>query len=92
MTILLTCRICKGTGEIPNEHYRICKALESQETRRYFHMKTEDIEPDDQLLESDGCKEVPEKVECPVCNGAGQIEFDEDEWQLRIIADDEDVV
>ncbi len=90
MTILLTCRLCKGTGEIPNEQYRICQALESHETRRYFHMKTEDTVADEDILESDGCNGVPETVECPVCDGAGQIEFDEDEWQLRIIADDED--
>jgi DnaJ-class molecular chaperone len=92
MTILLTCRRCKGTGQVPNEQYLVCQALESHETRRYFHMKTEDTVSDDELPESDGCKEVPETVECPVCNGAGQIEFDEEEWQLRIIADEEDVV
>jgi DnaJ-class molecular chaperone len=89
MTILLTCRRCKGTGEIPNEQYRICQALESHETRRYFHIKTEDTVEEDQLPESDGCKEVPEMVECPVCNGVGQIEFDEEEWQLRIISDED---
>ena len=42
MTILLRCRLCKGTGEIPNEQYRIIQKLKSHDIKKYFHMPTED--------------------------------------------------
>jgi rubredoxin len=38
----------------------------------------------------EACNSVPEKVECPVCEGAGEIAFDEDEWELQIVADEDE--
>ncbi|MCQ8894121.1 MAG: hypothetical protein NQU46_05770 [Methanolinea sp.] len=90
MTILLRCRLCKGTGEIPNEQYRICQALRSHDVKKYFHMPTEDEVQTDTNVPQDACNGIPEKVECPVCEGAGTVEFDEDEWELQIVADEED--
>lgn len=84
--ILLQCRNCKGTGEIDNEQFRICKDL-SPETKRYFHIQTEDSLEEADATSHDACRSVPEKVQCPVCEGVGIIVFDEDEWELKIVAD-----
>jgi rubredoxin len=45
---------------------------------------------DDAQRQHDACNSVPENVECPVCEGAGEIIFDEDDWELKIVADAED--
>ncbi|MDH7510911.1 MAG: hypothetical protein QHH04_07710 [Methanolinea sp.] len=89
MTILLRCRLCKGTGEIPNEQFRICRELKSHDIKKYFHMPTEDEVPSDDAVPPDACNGIPERVQCPVCEGAGTIEFDEEEWELRIVANEE---
>jgi DnaJ-class molecular chaperone len=36
-------------------------------------------------IKNDGCNGVPERIECPDCDGAGVLSFDEDEWDLQII-------
>ncbi len=87
--IVLKCRRCKGTGLIPNEQFQICQALPSHETRRYFHIPTGDQVGEDEDRQQDACRNVPESIECPVCEGAGTIVFDEDDWELRIVGDDE---
>ena len=92
MTILLTCRRCKGTGVVPNDQYRICQELKSHDIKKYFHMPTEDMVSDDDLAEQNGCNTVTETIACPVCDGAGSLAFDDDEWDIQIIADEEDVV
>ncbi|MDD1720251.1 MAG: hypothetical protein LUQ25_09345 [Methanoregulaceae archaeon] len=85
--ILLTCRRCKGTGEIPNEQYEICMALRSDEAKRYFrmHMNHEDKDGNDI---PDGC-EMVQSVPCPDCDGAGRLSFDEEEWELRVVEEGE---
>jgi rubredoxin len=51
----------------------------------------ENGDPDDEAQrQQDACNSVPENVECPVCEGAGEIIFDEDDWELKIVADAED--
>jgi hypothetical protein len=82
--IILTCRRCKGSGSIENDQFRICQELKSHEVKKYFHMSMGDTtgEGEDQ---QDGCNRVPERIECPDCDGAGVLSFDEDEWDLRII-------
>ncbi len=92
MTILLTCRRCKGSGVVPNEQYRICQELKSHDIKKYFHMPTEDMVSDDDLTEQNGCNTVTETMTCPVCDGAGSLAFDDDEWDIQIIADEEDIV
>jgi RecJ-like exonuclease len=77
--IILQCRRCNGTGKIPNEQFRICQEL-TPETRRYFHIQTENIIDDDDETQHDAC---------PACEGMGIITFDEEEWELRIVADEE---
>jgi RecJ-like exonuclease len=86
--IILQCRRCGGTGEIPNEQFRICQEL-SLETKRYFHIQTENVTENKDERQYDACRNVPEKIPCPVCDGVGIIAFDEDEWELRIVADEE---
>ena len=90
MTILLRCRLCRGTGEIPNEQYRICRELRSHEIKKYFHMPTADEVSSDDDLAPDACNSIPEKIQCPVCEGAGTVEFDEDEWELQIVSEGEE--
>lgn len=88
--ILLSCRNCKGTGVVPNEEHRLCEALKTHDIKKYYHIPTEDEVDPDQDVPPDACHEVPETIPCPVCEGNGTIEFDEDEWDLRIVADEED--
>lgn len=92
MTIRLTCRRCNGTGSITNEHFEICKALKSDETRRHFHVhaKTERLESDsDEALAVPECGESP-LIACPQCDGEGVLEFDEDEWELSMVPAEND--
>jgi len=94
MTIILTCRRCKGTGIIANEHFEICKALKSDEARRHFHVhaKTERLESDsDEALIAAECGESP-TISCPRCNGDGTLEFDEEEWEIAIVPMEENEV
>lgn len=88
--IIIRCRTCNGTGEVTNEQYRICQALKSHETKRYFHLPMETESTDESDQQQDACNNVRETVECPVCEGAGEIAFDEDDWELRIVADADD--
>lgn len=89
MTILLRCRNCNGTGEVPNEEHLLCSELKSHRVKQYFHIPTEEeIASDD--VPPDACNGAPETIPCPVCEGNGTIEFDEDEWDLQIIADEEE--
>jgi hypothetical protein len=87
MTILLTCKLCKGTGVIPNERFEICRVIKSEEVKRHFrlHTETEEIEeePDEAGIEVE-CGEPP-TVRCPRCDGDGVLEFDEDEWELMVV-------
>lgn len=87
--IVLTCRRCHGTGMVQNEQFQICEALPSDETRRYFHIPTEDQVGEEEDRQHDACRNVPEQVECPVCEGTGTIVFDEDDWEIRIVADED---
>jgi len=87
--IILRCRRCSGTGLIPNEQYHICQALPSEETKRYFHIPTEEQVGDDEDRQHDACRNVPEYVECPICDGAGTIAFEDEEWEVRIVADED---
>jgi len=89
--IILHCRTCNGTGQVTNEQFRICQALKSHATKRYFHLPMDEEAGDEnEPQHHDACNSVPEKVECPVCEGAGEIAFDEDDWDLKIVADDDE--
>jgi DnaJ-class molecular chaperone len=86
MTIVLTCRRCKGTGLVANEHFEICKALKSDAARRHFHVhaKAERLESDkDEALGVAECGESP-TMECPQCKGEGTLEFDEEGWDIAV--------
>jgi DnaJ-class molecular chaperone len=82
--IILTCRRCKGNGSIENDQYRLCQEIKSHEIRKYFHMPM-DVTTRENEEPRNGCNGVPEYVECPDCDGAGVLSFDEDEWDLQII-------
>jgi DnaJ-class molecular chaperone len=91
MTIILTCKRCKGTGVVPNERFEICKSLKSEEAKRHFrlHTETEEIEdePEDAGVEAE-CGEPP-TVACPQCDGEGVLEFDENEWDLLVVPEED---
>jgi RecJ-like exonuclease len=89
--IILQCRRCGGTGEITNEQFRICQEL-SPETKRYFHIQTEDVLEEEDVRQHDACRNISEKIPCPNCDGVGIIAFDEDDWDLRIVADEEEAL
>lgn len=89
--IILRCRACNGTGEVTNEQYRICQALRSHAAKRYFHYPMEEVAGDENVPQKhDACNSVPEKVDCPICEGIGEVAFEEDYWELRIVADEDD--
>ncbi len=91
LTITLKCKHCKGTGEVPNEQFEICKGLKSDELKRHFriHVHAEDLEDgtQDDLREA-VCDEPPTQP-CPQCNGEGVLTFDEDAWELVVSGDEE---
>jgi hypothetical protein len=88
--IRLTCHRCRGSGEVPNEQYEICQSLKNEQVQRYFRMKTgEEGEPEENVLQDGGC-EMARTVGCPVCDGEGVLEFDEEDWDLRVIDDEEE--
>jgi hypothetical protein len=90
MTLLLTCKRCKGTGVVPNEHFEICKALRSEETKRHFHVhaQTEELEAENDNAGWEAICGEPPTVSCPQCDGEGVLEFDEDEWDLLVVPDE----
>lgn len=89
--IILRCRSCNGTGQVTNEQYVICQALKSHATKRYFHLPMDEAAGDEREPPGhDACNGVPEKVECPICEGAGEIEFDEEDWELKVVADEDE--
>ena len=92
MTIILTCKRCKGTGVIPNEKFEICKTLKSEDTKRHFrlHTEAEEIEADQDGAATEAECGEPPTVSCPQCDGEGVLEFDEDEWDLLVVPEDED--
>ena len=93
MTIILTCKRCKGTGVVLNERFEICKSLKSEDAKRHFRLHTENEEIEDEQEDAGveaECGEPP-TVTCPQCEGEGVLEFDEDEWDLTVLpADDDD--
>lgn len=90
MTIVLRCRLCRGTGEVPNEQFRICQELRSHEVKKYFHMQADDLQNSDDEIPPDACNGIPERIPCPACEGSGTLEFDEEEWDLQIVSGDEE--
>jgi DnaJ-class molecular chaperone len=53
VTIVLTCRRCKGTGVVKNPKYEMCGSLKTKELQRYFRMSTPDeAEETDEMVSS----------------------------------------
>lgn len=52
-------------------------------------MPTEDEVSSNEDIPPDACNGIQEKIPCPVCEGAGTVEFDEEEWELQIVDDEE---
>lgn len=87
--IILTCRQCHGTGLVPNEKYLICKDMKSQEARKYFGISDdEDCEPCNEWVRT-GCG-LEENVTCPACEGAGTLRYNDEDWELTVVPDDEE--
>ena len=87
--IRLTCRLCRGTGTVPNPVYEACRTIRSPEARRHFYFDY-DGEPDQPEEGSDGCAVHDRKVSCPQCLGHGVVEFDEEEWELSVIPEEDE--
>ncbi|HVP24910.1 MAG TPA: hypothetical protein VMS81_02920 [Methanomicrobiales archaeon] len=87
--IRLTCRRCKGTGVIPNVAYEACRTMQSQEAKRYFYMNQEHETPgeDDR---TNGCAVHEKTVTCPRCDGNGILEFDEEDWELSVMPEEDE--
>ena len=87
--MILKCRRCGGTGLIPNDTYEICKLVKSEEARRYFGIAADDEgDPASEWVRTQCGPE--ETVTCGACNGAGMIEFDDEDWELIVVAEEDD--
>ena len=85
--IRLTCRQCKGTGIIPNIAYEMCRTMQSPEAKRHFYFDYDDV-PDE--VNPDGCAVHEQTVPCPRCGGHGFLEFDEEEWDLAVVPEEDE--
>ena len=86
--IRLTCRLCKGTGTIPNIAYEMCRT-NSPGARRHFYYDYYEV-PDEVGEGSNGCAVHEKTVPCPRCDGNGSLEFDEEEWELSVIPEEDE--
>jgi len=86
--IRLTCRRCKGTGTIPNVAYEACRTMQSHDAKRYFYMNQEH-ETSEESDRPNGCAIHEKTVTCPQCEGTGVLEFDEEEWELSVVPEEE---
>ncbi len=87
--IRLTCRRCKGTGTIPNPVFEACRTVQSPEAKRHFYYDFDDV-PDEANDRPDGCAVHEKTMPCPQCLGHGVLEFDEEEWELAVMPDEEE--
>ena len=87
--IRLTCRRCKGTGTIPNVAYEVCRTMQSHEAKRYFYMNQEH-NAEEAPEKGDGCAVHEKTVTCPQCDGEGSFEFDEEEWELAVVPEEDE--
>lgn len=87
--IRLTCRRCKGTGTIPNVAYEVCRTMQSHEAKRYFYID-QDESPSENNTKPDGCAVHEKTVTCPQCDGGGSLEFDEEEWELAVVPEEDE--
>ena len=85
--IVLTCRRCKGSGEVPNLQYEICQKMTSAAARQHFCIPEEEECEDAEEWVRLGCAHE-RTLPCPVCGGDGVLEFDEEEWDLSIVEDE----
>lgn len=87
--IRLVCRRCKGTGAIPNIAYEMCRTMQSHEAKRYFYLDSDDV-PDEVKEMTNGCAVHEKTVPCPQCDGHGILEFDEEEWGVSVIPEEDE--
>jgi hypothetical protein len=73
---------------VPNEKYLLCKTMKSQEARKYFGLSDdEEREPSEEWIRT-GCG-LDENVTCPVCEGAGKLEYNDEDWELTVIPNED---
>ena len=63
--IILHCRTCNGTGEVTNEQFRICQALKSHATKRYFHLPMDEEAGDERAPTARCLQQRPGKSGMP---------------------------
>ncbi|MDI6720067.1 MAG: hypothetical protein QMD46_10705 [Methanomicrobiales archaeon] len=80
---VLKCRRCGGSGLVPNDAYALCRLVKSEEARRYFGMTADAEDPAAEWVRTQCGPE--ETVICGTCNGAGTIEFDDEDWELIVV-------
>jgi len=88
--IRLTCRRCKGAGTIPNIAYEVCRTMQSHDAKRYFYMNQEHDSSSDEGDRTNGCAVHEKTVTCPRCEGTGVLEFDDEDWELAVISDEDE--
>ena len=71
------CKVCNGTGLIPNTDFEICR---SAEFREWAGIKEGDCEHCPEHFRN-LCKKG-EQIVCYNCNGNGYMEIDENLWEI----------
>ena len=87
--IRLTCRLCKGRGTVPNIAYEACRTMQSQEAKRYFYLNQEH-DTSEENDRTNGCAVHEKTVPCPQCDGNGILEFDEEEWEVSVVPEEDE--
>jgi hypothetical protein len=61
--------------------------MQSHDAKRYFYLNQEHEEENNL---SDGCAVHEKTVACPRCDGNGVLEFDEEEWELSVVPEEQE--
>ena len=77
------CKVCNGTGLIPNTDFEICR---SAEFREWAGIKEGDCEHCPEHFRN-LCKKG-EQIVCYNCNGNGYMEIDENLWEIDTFLDE----
>jgi hypothetical protein len=46
--------------------------------------------PEEENEKGDGCAVHEKTVPCPQCDGEGSLEFDEEEWELAVVPEEDE--
>jgi hypothetical protein len=63
--------------------------MQSHDAKRYFYMNQEHT-PGEENEKGDGCSVHEKTAICPQCDGEGSLEFDEEEWELTVVPEEDE--